>query len=171
MEASRVDQRAGYLDLSRLSPGELIGMVAAIVLVGSLFLPWFSTSHTNPNSVLAGASGGQSVSAFDVFNSLQWLLIAAATAPFVLSWIIGRGHSLTWRPGEVTMVVGITAFVLIVCNGIILGRPTDRTTGEAIDIGLDWGYFVALAAAAGMMIAGYLRQAVYSEARRPPGVL
>ena len=171
MEASRVERRESYLDLSRLSPAELLGMVAALVLLGSLFLPWFSTSASNPNSVLAGASGGESVTAFDVFKTLQWLLVAAATAPFVLSWIIARGHRLTWRPGEVTMVVGITAFVLILCNGVILGRPEDSSTRSAIDIGLDWGYFVALAGAAGMMIAGYLRQAVYTDARKPPGVL
>jgi hypothetical protein len=161
-----VEKRQGYLDLSKLSPGEFLGVGAAVLLVVSLFLPWFTTSATNPNSTLAGHSGGESVSAFDTFNTLQWLLIAAATAPFILSWIIARRHKLTWRPGEVTMVVGMTAFVLILCNGIILGRP-----GDSVEIGLDFGYFLALLAAAGMILAGYLRQAVYTEARKPPGVL
>jgi hypothetical protein len=66
----------------------------------------------------------------------------------------------------VTMIVGITAFVLILCNGIILGRP-----GESVDIGLGIGYFVALIASAGMLVAGYLRQAVYGDARKPPGTI
>jgi hypothetical protein len=171
MEASRVERGGAYLEPSRLSPGELVGMASGLVLVASLFMPWFTTSATNHNSVLAGASGGESVNAFDVFTTLQWLLVAAATAPFILSWIISRGHKLTWRPGEVTMVVGITAFVLILCNGIVLGRPHDSATDSAIDIGLAYGYVVALAASAGMIAAGYLRQAVYSDARKPPGVL
>ena len=64
------------------------------------------------------------------------------------------------------MIVGIVAFVLILCNGIILGRP-----GDTVDIGLGIGYFVGLLASAGMLVAGYLRQAVYSDARKPPGVI
>ncbi len=141
-------------------------MAAGVVLFGSLWLPWFTTSADNPNSRLAGASGGDGVSAWQVFGLLDLLLVLAATAPFFLSWIIARGHRLTWKPGEVTMIVGITAFVLILCNGIILGRP-----GDSVDIGLGIGYFVALIASAGMLVAGYLRQAVYGDPRKPPGTI
>jgi hypothetical protein len=166
MEASRAEGRRAYLDFTRLSPGEFLGMGAGLVLFGSLWLPWFTTSEENPNSQLAGASGGDSVNAWQVFSSLDILLVLGATAPFILSWIIARAHRLTWKPGEVTMVVGITAFVLILCNGIILGRP-----GDSVDIGLGIGYFVALIASAGMLVAGYLRQAFYTDARKPPGVI
>ena len=61
-----------------------MGCVAGVVLALSLFLPWFGTSD-NPNSMLAGASGGDTVSAWDVFSILKWLLLAAASAPFILS--------------------------------------------------------------------------------------
>jgi hypothetical protein len=166
MEASRAEGRGGYLDFSRLSPGEFLGMGAGLVLLASLFMPWFTTSEENPNSTIAGASGGDSATAWEVFGILDWLLVAASAAPFILSWIIARGHKLTWKPGEVTMVVGITYFVLILCNGIILGRP-----GDSVDIGLGIGYFVGLIATAGMMVAGYLRQAFYTTARKPPGVI
>jgi hypothetical protein len=168
VEASRAERRESYVDFSRLTPGELLGMAASLVLVGSLFLPWFSTSATNDNSRIlsAGVGPGQSATGLEVFSTLQWLLIAAAAAPFILSWIIARGHELTWRPGEVTMVVGMTAFVLILCNGIILGKPENQ-----IEISLSYGYLVALIGAAGMIVAGYLRQAFYTAARKPPGVL
>ncbi|HEY1274494.1 MAG TPA: hypothetical protein VGF25_06275 [Thermoleophilaceae bacterium] len=166
MEASRTEERRGYLDLSRLSPGEYMGMAAAVVLFLSLWLPWFTTASNNPNSTVGGASGGDGANAWQVFSTLDILLVLACTAPFILSWIIARGHRLTWKPGEVTMVVGITAFVLILCNGIILGRP-----GDSVDIGLGIGYFVALLASLGMLLAGYLRQAVYGDVRKPPGVL
>jgi hypothetical protein len=166
MEASSAQRRGGYLDFSRLSPGEYLGMGAALVLLLSLWLPWFTTSDDNPNSRIGDAAGGDGVTAWEVFGSLDILLVLAATAPFILSWIIARGHSLTWKPGEVTMIVGITAFVLILCNGIILGRP-----GDSVDIGLGIGYFVGLIASAGMLVAGYLRQAVYGDVRKPPGVI
>jgi hypothetical protein len=64
------------------------------------------------------------------------------------------------------MIVGIVAFMLILCNGIILGRP-----GDSVDIGLAIGYFVGLLASLGLLAAGYLRQAVYETARKPPGVI
>jgi hypothetical protein len=165
MEAS-AEERSGYLDFSKVSPGELMGMGAALVLLASLWLPWFTTSSTNPNSQLPGASNGESANAWAVFNTLDWLLVAACLAPFILTWIIARGHALTWKPGEVTMIVGIVAFMLILCNGIILGRP-----GDSVDIGLSYGYFVALLASLGLLAAGYLRQAVYETSRKPPGVL
>jgi hypothetical protein len=161
------EERDGYLDWSRVSPGELFGMGAALVLLGSLWLPWFTTSSDNPNSKLpGGAHGGDSANAWQVFSTFDWLLVAACAAPFILTWIVARGHALTWKPGEVTMIVGIVAFVLILCNGIILGRP-----GDSVDIGLSYGYFVALLASLGLLAAGYLRQAVYTTARKPPGVL
>jgi hypothetical protein len=165
MEASRAEG-GGYLDTSRLTPGEFIGMAAGLVLLLSLWLPWFTTSEDNRFSRLAGASGGDGVNAWQVFSTLDILLVLAATAPFILAWIIARGHKLTWKPGEVTMIVGATAFVLILCNGIILGRP-----GDSVDIGLGIGYFVGLIASVGLLVAGYLRQAFYTSARKPPGVI
>jgi hypothetical protein len=165
MEAS-AEERSGYLDFSKISPAELMGMGAALVLLASLWLPWFTTSADNPNSRLPGASGGDSATAWAVFGTLDWLLVAACTAPFILTWIIARGHKLTWKPGEVTMIVGIVAFMLILCNGIILGRPD-----PGIEIGLGIGYFVGLLASIGLLAAGFLRQAVYETARKPPGVI
>ena len=165
MEAS-AEESSGYLDFSKVSPGELLGMGAALVLLVSLWLPWFTTSSENRHSQIGGASGGDSADAWAVFSTLDWLLVAACAAPFILTWIIARGHKLTWKPGEVTMIVGIVAFMLILCNGIILGRP-----GDSVDIGLGLGYFVALLASLGLLAAGYLRQAVYTSARKPPGVL
>ncbi|HWH45842.1 MAG TPA: hypothetical protein VNT32_14065, partial [Thermoleophilaceae bacterium] len=88
MEASRA-RGGGYLDLSRLHPGEYIGMLAALVLAGSLFLPWFSTSDTNPNSTIDGQTGD--LNAFDSYATLQWWMLAACSAPFILAWIIARG--------------------------------------------------------------------------------
>ncbi len=64
------------------------------------------------------------------------------------------------------MIVGITAFVLILCNGIILGRP-----GDSVDISLKIGYLIGLLACLGMAFSGYLRQSRYTEGRKPPGVI
>lgn len=152
------------MQFSRLRWSEVFGFVAAGVLFLSLFLPWFGTSETNENSVFKGRRG--EFDAWFTFGILDYLLTAACIAPFILAYILIRGHELTWRPGEVTMLVGMTAFVLILCNGVILGRPTD-----AVDISLEYGYAVALIGALGITAGGLIRQAQGAKSRKPPGVL
>jgi hypothetical protein len=174
MEASSAEgDEGGYLRVSRLAPGELVGVVAAAVLALSIFLPWFSTSSSNPNSrIEAGhpatvvASGGDTASAWITFPILRWFLLAGCSAPFILAWIVARGHKLTWRPGEVTMIVGVTAIVLVLCNGIILGKPANK-----IDLSFSYGYLVALLGAAGIAAGGFLRQTQSERGRKPPGTL
>jgi hypothetical protein len=162
------EREGRLLDRSQVTPAELLGMGSAVLLFASLFMPWFTTSDDNPNSRIDSADigPGESANAWETFATLDWLIAAACTAPFILTWIIARGHKLSWRPGEVTMVVAITGLTLVLCNGIILGRPE-----PGIEIGLGVGYFVALFAYVLMAVAGYLRQAFYTSARKPPGVI
>ena len=166
MEAS-AQKGGGYLSFSRLSVAEGAGMAAALLFGLSLFLPWFTTSD-NPNSRVDSASIGPNSEAtgWETFRILQYVLLAAAIAPFALAWIVARGHKLTWKPGEVTMIVGMTAFILVICNGIILGRPDPN-----IEVGLTYGYLVAIVAALGMAVCGFIRQATYVDAKKPPGVI
>ena len=164
MEASRVEGRS-FVDFSRLRATDLIGFISAALLLFSLFIPWFSTSDANPNSAINGMRGD--LAAWDVFPILRWLLAAACIAPFILAYIIVRGHALTWRPGEITMIVGMTALVLILCNGVILGKPGDPDA----EISRSIGYFVGLLGSAGLVVGGFLRQAYHSDAKKPPGIL
>ena len=90
-------------------------MVAALVLFAVALA---ALVHDRARTTRTRALGGRErrrlgVTPGQVFGTLDWLLVAACTAPFILTWIIARGHALTWQPGEVTMIVGITAFVLI----------------------------------------------------------
>jgi hypothetical protein len=160
----QLEQPGRYVDLSRLTPAEFIGMGASLVLLGSLFLPWFSTSDDNANARINGERG--EFSAWETFGALDWLLVSACVAPFILSWIIIRGHALTWHPGEVTMIVGILYVVLILCNGIILGKPGEPDS----EISFEIGYLVGLLGCVGIAAGGVVRQARYERGRKPPGV-
>jgi hypothetical protein len=152
------------LDFSLWLPGEYYGFAGSAVLLLSMFLPWYGTS-TNPNAQINGLRG--TFDAFQTFKLLDILLVLACTAPFILAWIVARGHALTWKPGEVTMIVGMTAFVLILLNGIVLGKPG----GPDSEIQLKIGWFIGLLGSAGICAAGVLRQAEQARARKPPGVL
>jgi hypothetical protein len=163
----REDGPQGF-SLKRLHWSESIGFLASAVLLGSLWLPWFSTSAGNPNSKIGTANigPGQSATGWETFRILDILLAAACVAPFILAYIVARNAELSWKPGEVTMIVGITAVVLILCNGLILGKPK-----PGIEISFEIGYLVALIGASGLFAAGFLRQALHTDAKKPPGVL
>jgi hypothetical protein len=160
-------------DFMRIGVGEFLGFAGSIILFGSLFLPWFKTSCTspghpagcNPNSTLHGQVGH--FSAWETFAKLDVLLTLACIAPFVLAWIVIRGHSLTWRPGEITMIVGMVATVLILLNGIVLGKPGTDSVGISLQI----GWFLGLLGALGIVAGGVLRQPVGGRTRKPPGVI
>ena len=157
------------MDTSKLDRSEWIGMGAAVVLVISLFLEWYSLATTNVVRSDSGAwvcgVGNNSCSAFDTFPILRWLLLAAAAAPFILAWIVIRGHALSWPRGELTAIVGATAFVLIAYNGFI-----DKPSSADIGISLSWGYFIALLASIGIFISGGSRAVASGGGaqRKPP---
>jgi hypothetical protein len=169
----RPEERGAPLDLRRLGIGELVGFAGSGLLFVSLFAPWFGTScesrgrppGCNPNSTLHGKIGN--FNAWQTFSKLDVVLMLACIAPFVLAWVIIRGHALTWRPGEVTMIVGMVAALLILLNGVILGKPGT----DPVDISLRIGWFLGLLGALLILAGGLLRQAVRARARKPPGVI
>ena len=166
----RVSAERARLDASKLDRSEIIGMIAAAILVLSLFLEWYSLT-TDPSVVQRGGDpgnwacgvGNSSCSAWDTFPIARWLLLAAAAAPFILAWIVIRGHALSWPRGELTAIVGLTAFVLIAYNGIV-DKPQD-----GLEISLAFGYWLGLIASIGIFLSGGFR-AVESGggARRKP---
>jgi hypothetical protein len=173
-------------DVSRIKRAELLGFLGVAVLAIALFLlPWFSTDCAsqaaadasrgaggcNPNSKLELASGTLSYGTYtgwEVYKYMRWLLLAACIAPFLLAYIIARGHALSWRPGEITMIVGMIAFALILLDGIILGRPGGNAR-HAVDISISYGYWVGLFGAFLISFGGFRRQAENVKAK-PPGI-
>ena len=161
-------------DFGLLRWPEWLGFAGVGVLLASLFMPWYTTScdsirpedpaGCNPNSILNGERGG--LTAFETFAIMDILLVMACIAPFVLAYLVVRQTKLSWRPGEVTMIVGMTAAALILLNGIILGRP-----GDSVDIGLGIGYLVGLIGASLILAGGLIRQAMGGHTRKPPGVM
>jgi hypothetical protein len=173
-------------DIRRIKRSELIGFLGAAVLAFALFvLDWFSTSCSsaaaakasagaggcNPNSKIELASGHIKYGSFtgwETYTYMRYFLLAACIAPFVLAYIIVRGHALSWRPGEITMIVGMIAFALILLDGIILGRPGGNKK-NAVDISIEIGYLVGLLGAFLISYGGFRRQSENVKAK-PPGI-
>jgi hypothetical protein len=169
------------LDLSRLNRNRvLIGGLASILLVVSLlFLPWYSLESNpqrvegspdfNPDAFICGTSDFE-CTGWEAFPINRWLLLLVALAPLILGYILARGHKLSWAPGEMTMVAGFAALVLIGYNGII-DRP--GTNVAETGVGLDFGYWLALVAAATIAATGFGRamESGGARARRAPGTV
>ncbi len=159
------------MDFRRLGRGDIVAAAGGLVLFVSLFLPWFGVNigaHEN----VCGAQK-HSCTAFDTFNvftaliipGMDLLLPLAALAPWILVWIVVRGHRLSWPAGEVTMIVGAIAATLILYNGVI-SRP--GATREFVSLRVGWyiGLLGALMIVAGGAISQIRRGGVE---RKPPG--
>jgi hypothetical protein len=153
------------VNLRALNRGEILATVGGTVLVISVFLAWFSLGNANaqlnscqgPNTY---CSGWNSLSAF------RYLILLAAIAPLILSWIIIRGHALAWPRGELTAVVAVIAIILTLFRGVIdpPGAPPEQ-------INVAYGFFLALVGGVLMLLGSVWRAQESAPRRKPPGVL
>jgi uncharacterized membrane protein (UPF0136 family) len=151
--------------LARLDSTEWVGMGAALLLALSTLLPWFTTDPENENSKIQGQHDAclAGCNAWQSFDYLQYFLLLCCLAPFVLSWIVVRGHQVGWNRGELTAIVGALALTAVLLNGIILGQP------GTVEIVPTWGYPVAIFASAVFLVTGAMRGAK-GRKKQPPGV-
>ena len=121
-------------------------------------------TKTNSEFRIRGSRG--SFSAWDVHDILRYVLLVAAAAPIILAYIILRDHTLSWPRGELTAVIGIFAFGLIIYNGVLVrpGEPSGQ-------ISLAIGWFGMLAGALLITVGGAIRSGESERRRKPPGVL
>ena len=151
-----------FEDLRR---GEVIAGVAGLVLAVAVFLDWFATDYSNRHSTINGKPF-QTVSLWENNKVIAILLLLAAAAPLILMWIVVRRHQLSWPRGEMTAVVAIVAFVLILVIGIVSKPGDPRDT-----ISLQVGWYLAIAASIGMVIGAAQRSSESAAPRKPPGTL
>lgn len=161
------------VEFSKIKRSEIIGIFAGIIMVLALiFLNWFSLEENPARADGRGficGPGEFECTGFDTFPILRWLLIAASVAPVILTYIVIRSNKLSWAPGEVTMIVGFTAFVLIFYNGVI-DTPGDGISESGIS--LELGYLIALLAAIGLSASGIGRMLEESDTmRKTPGTV
>jgi hypothetical protein len=169
------------VDFSRLNRTRVLvgGAAAAVLILSILFLPWYSLEHQvsripdnqsyDRDAFICG-EGDFSCTAFETFPIMRWLLLAAAVAPLILGYILVRGHKLSYPPGEMTMVAGFAATVLIAYNGII-DRPGNGIASAGV--GLDYGYWLALIAAMAIGFTGFTRslESGGRRQRKAPGTV
>jgi len=160
------------VDFRRLGRGDIVAAAGGVVLFVSMFLTWFSVKAGTAADQSACGAGKHTCTGFNTFNvftaliipGMNVLLVLAALAPWILVWIVVRGHRLSWPAGEVTMIVGAIASTLILYNGVI-SRPGAREF-----VSLDYGWYIGLLGALMIVAGGAISQVSRGGVtRKPPG--
>jgi len=164
------------MELSALDRNRTIaGAVASFALIFSLlFLPWYELTDTQARVDQGAWVCGEndfSCTGWETFSILKYVLLLAALAPAILGYILIRGHKLSYPPGEMTMVAGFSAFVLIAYNGIMF-KP-EPVEGQVFGTSLGIGYWLALIAALVIGVVGFLRsmESGGRQKRKAPGTV
>jgi hypothetical protein len=149
-----------------LEHDEQLAAIAAIGLFVSMFLPWYSQTDTVVVGNTAKASQA-SLTAFASFSFVEAavLLVSAGVLGMLFARAEGRAFRLPGGDGTIVLLAGCWAAVLIFYR--TLDKPglhgTQRITAT---VGVQWGIFVALAAAGLLAYAGSRMRA--ARRREPP---
>jgi len=123
--------------------------IAAAALALSLVLPWYQKSF-----IPAGRSEfvQDNLSAFGVFGFVEAAVLLVAGGVLFLIWARAqdKGFHLPGGDGLVVSVAGGWAMLLLVWR--IFDRP--GPDDPSVDVGIQWGFFVAFAAAGALIAAG-----------------
>jgi hypothetical protein len=147
-----------------LQRSEIIAMVGGVLMALGLFLAWYHLK--NGNVSIGDTTGPADVTGFEVHTKIRWLLLAAAAAPLILSYIIVRGHALSWPRGEMTAVVAVAALGLIGYSAFV-----DKPGTVTSLVSLKYGVFVSLLGALLMLGGSAARASTTERPRKPPGVI
>jgi hypothetical protein len=156
---------SGAMNFKELDRGELLASFGGILLGISLFLSWYSLG--NHNAVLGSCHGpNSSCTGWASLQIIRFLLLLAAVAPAILSYIIIRGHALSWPRGELTAVTALVALTLTLFRGLI-----DKPGSPPGEISISFGWWLALVADLLILTGSVWRAQESSSRRKPPGVL
>jgi hypothetical protein len=143
------------MDIDRLSPGEKIASISAILLFVFMFFDWFGVEVSGVGG-FSGSVPGAGGSAWDALDFIPIVLVITVIAALVMA-----GLRLTDSAAEppipmstIVTVLGALSVLLILFR--IVDPPSFGSYGGvSIDATLDLGIFLGLIAAGGIAFGGY----------------
>jgi len=138
-----------------LSTSQKMSGIAALALLVTMFMPWFSQHGIVDHRT----SVSLSLTAFDAFSIVEAIVLLVALGVLALLFVRGegRGPGSPAADGAVILLAGGLAGVLIV-----YGMFSAPGGGPGVTTGLQWGIFLALLAAIWLASTG-------RAMRRPAG--
>lgn len=157
----------GRLKLREISTTELVALLGGVLLAVALFLPWYELTNRNAEiDGIARSEGLGPFSAWDVHPILRFLWLVIALAPLVLTYILVRGHALSWPRGELTAVLAMCALGLLFYT-LLIDKPGEPNSL----VSLSYGGWVAVVGSLMMLVGSAARASTVERPRKPPGVL
>jgi hypothetical protein len=137
------------MDTSRLTPGDISAGVGAIVLLVSLWLPWYGISVD-----VAGFSASTDGSGWEVFSMIDILLFLISIVAIALVALKATGNLPADVPVPLVLVaIGALAVLLILYR--LIDTPAPGDLPEQVDVSRKLGLFIGLIGAAGVAYGGW----------------
>ena len=131
----------------------VLGAVSALILIASMFLDWYRLDL--PERI---AGRDIDVPTFSAFEGLERsdvaLVLAAVLALAIAGLLLARVLADSPLPGLALLGAGLFALAVVVYRGS--SRPARFVFGQEVDTVLQVGWYLALASAAAMALAGLL---------------
>ncbi len=140
--------------------------LASLGLFVSMFLPWYDKTDTVVVHSAAKATQ-TSLSAFQAFSFVEAavLLVSAGVLTMLFSRAEGRAFHLPGGDGAIVMLAGGWTALLIFYR--LLDKPELQGNNRFLStVGVEWGIFIALLLALGLIFAGARMRA--EERPEPP---
>lgn len=136
------------MDPSRLGIGEKIAAGSALVLLISLFLPWYGVKFRSLDV-------GGDATAWEAFSFIDIVLFLAAIVVLglVAAKAAGALPALPTPAGTIIAAAGALALALIVYR--LIDSPAPNDLPDSIDITRKLGIFIALISAGALTFGGY----------------
>ena len=155
------------MDTSRLTTGDMIAGVGGVVLLISLFLPWYGVSID-----IGGVSASDSGTGWEALDFIDILLLAVSVAAIGVVAARAAGQLPPEVPGAVVLLaLGALAMLLVLYR--IIDIPVDDVPDE-VDLSRKIGIFIALIGAAAVAYGGWRTNTetpgAGAPAARPPAV-
>jgi hypothetical protein len=164
-QLSEADRRGTYLramDTARLTTGDIIAGVGGIVLLISLFLPWYGVSVD-----VAGFSASESGSGWEALGFIDILLFLIAVAAIGIVAAKAAGALPPDLPAPV-ILLGLGALAVLLVLYRIIDIPVDGDVPAEVDLSRKVGIFIALLASAAVAYGGWRTNTETPAGRRTP---
>jgi hypothetical protein len=138
-----------------LSSEQRLAAIAALLLLGSMFLPWYQET----GNALVGKSLqtiDDSKSAFGVYSFVEAAIFVVVVGVLVLLWARAERKAFHLPGGDGTVIMGAGLWVMFLIFYRQLDKPNGRKEGLIqTSIGVEWGIFIAFLLGALLAYAGY----------------
>ncbi len=146
-----------------LEDGRRLAAVACVVLLVSLFLPWYQKSVLAPGGKTFVTTN---LSAFGSFTWIEAAIILVDLAVLALLWFRRTERPVALPADDGTMIAIAGGWVVLLVIVRVFDKP--QVAGTGASVGLQWGLLVAMAAAGALLAAGLAMRAVEHSARAVP---